>query len=343
MIYLLNDHDVAALVAMYKPGTRFFLDEYDPHVIFDEEELSGRTYAYSIDLLPLILKYMKRYAMCSKNEKLVQAANNDDVEYFFKEIHENKEEDTNFYKFVFEYLIPIFEFFAGNESFEVTDEFIKNYLNKKVSKENLLSHISSIASCFPKDVFKISFTDEFMPSELYPIIDELFDKCEYRLFLKFTSACINGEYVRYEHYKNKLAIAEYYLREPYLLKEDKENSASYCLIILGEYTQVCERLKAKLGKYIRQVEPINDMPYTEPFRVIINFPNPRDYKSCVKFLSEHKAFFDELKAFKKGLFSLTLIKSITYYPQHELQDEVIDDELFKLGVKLRIEYYLGDR
>ena len=342
MVYFLNDHDMQALILMHKPGTRYFLDNQDPYTITDEKSMRSGESSFSIDLNPLILNYMKRYAMCSKNTKLVKASEKEDIEAFYAEIEFNKDERVSYDKFLSEYLIPTYEFCSKLSYFEVTDLFIQNYLQKKVSKENFMAHLSTIVSKFTDEDFHILFDYKFMPDDLYPIFEELYENKEYKLFAGFVKACIMSDFITYEKYKNQLAIAEYCLREPFLLDKKNENSVKYHFEILGEFKVVNGRIRAKFKKYIKEDVFSDYIIKDEPFRFHIEFPNPKDYKKCVQFLKDNQTFFNELKAYKKGLFEVIMVKTITYFPQHKIKDEYIDDELLKLGVKLRIDYQLGD-
>lgn len=342
MTYLLNDEDVALLIAMYDPDDEYYLDSMDPYTISDKKELIHKSNPFPIDLTGLILNYMKSFLKCTRNQVLIDACDKNDIKAFYDELKVSEEDRYKYRSYVSENLIPMFEFFGKQPYFDVTDRFIKNYLDGSITRDSFIMHLLAIDRYLHEEYFSIKFTYDFSPERVHDILDDLYESKEYGPFVILANASINGDAVGYESYKGKLAVAEFKLNEAALLQEKNENSVKYHLVIIGEHTAIKERIKTKLGKYIFDNIKCDEIPFEDPFIVYLTFPNPTNYQKCLKFLQDQKSFFDELRAFQHGLLDITLVETVTYYPQHRLESESIDDELLKLGIKYRIDYRLGE-
>ena len=343
MKLMFSDADLQYLLINYDPEQQLFYDSFDNNFICDRKDIGDSFYAMSIDMSPLILAYINAYSIVTKNQKIEQARKEQSIKLFYEEIRSNKEESSKFNEFISEMFVPTIEFAKGFPGFVLTNAFIKNYVRGNVSFENLCAHIRAIGENIFDERRKFYELDMIMPEEYYKILDELLEKGKNEEYLVLSETLINSDMVSYERVKASRKILEFKKREEFLLKPENENHSSYYLDIFAEYNVVLNRLKSKLGKYIFYEDTaVGPVPFTEPFHVKLRITNhPEDIHHWIKFIQENNGFFNELRAFKSGMFDVTLIKEVIYYPQNDLDSERTPEELSELGVYYRIDFLMG--
>ena len=341
---LLIDFDIADLVLYYDDSKHYFVDAYDDSNIYDEDSLEDKSNAKTVNLRPLILNYINGYSVVTKNENIEKARKEQSIELFYNEIRSNEVERNNFYKYVDEMFCPIYDFKHELPALRISKRFLINYVKDRVSFNNLVAHINSIAKNYSGIERKFFHDfDDIEPSDYKEILNTLFDKGLFKEFSVLAEMLLDDECVSFDFVDGKLKVARFKMREELLLNPDNENSCSFYLQILGEYNDVFQRLKSKFGSLIYSIDDVSMYPLVEPFQVKMRIVRKdSQIESCIKFIQENKGFFDELRNIRHGKLDILLVKEVVYYPHCELEFEDTYEELFEMGVRYRIDFKMGE-
>lgn len=341
---LLIDFDIADLVINYDDSKHYFIDAYDDLNIYDEDSLEDKSNARTINLRPLILSYINGFSVITKNENIERARKEQSIDLFYKEINSNSDEKANFSTYVNEMYCPIYDFIKELHCLRISKRFLINYVNKKVSLDNLIAHIRSLKFNFSPGERKFFHDfDDIEKSQYKEILDTLYDKDLFEEYCVLAKMLLDDESVAYNYVEGKLKVAEFKIRENCLVNPKYKNHSSFYLQIRGEYNDVLRRLRAKFNSFIYEINDVSCYPMTEPFEVKMRITsNQDDIKPWIKFLQENKGFFDELRNIRHGKLDILLVKEVTYYPHDELLFEDTYPELFELGVRYRIDFKMGE-
>lgn len=346
--------DLTYLIIGCKSNEKYFIDDFYYNILSEKEIRDKNIETYnlkSIDLHGLALLYAKKYASLTNNENLLSILKNDKFEEFIFEISKSDVLLNEFQTFIMQDRIFCYEFCKNNNlPLKISNDFVKNFIDKATSIDNLIMHLSSMSKLFSYDDVSME-SDIFYIEDLENILNILFDKSLYREFLLFFNLICKGHFMYQEmlnEYLGYARIAEFNLRKDFLLKPSNINRRTYMLYFFGCDKCLLQMVLAEFKNFTVNLRfEATDNPYGYAFGITVN-PNLKENQidKFLEFLIKNKSFY---KRFKERTDKPTMIKMIIrteYFPQNNINEiDITADQLkvlYELGIDIEIENILGE-